>query len=694
MLYLYLLHNSKNIEEWGKMKKEISVFSGLLLIFSILMSTAAYASSSFDVSIDRVRVNGQVVSESRSNFVTDADVFSVIVDSTTVETLEKGHVEASLRGRQSGNVVSDATGTFDLAKNQTFTSALTLRLLDKLTRENDYDLTVKIIDSRGRSEQKTYEVKTKQATSGRALDVSIDRIKVNGQVAAQSSTNFIDESDIFDILTEFTALENLNNVHVETVLTDLNSGNVVADASPNFNLASNSAASKLLRVELLSGMKNSNLFELAVKLIDADGNSISQSYGLIMRNGDSASLGNDLDVSVNSVEVENNNIAEGRTNFIALSAKKELSLTVKFTPREDLKQAHIDAVLTFENGDSVSDTALTFDAPKGQETTKTFKLSMINSKFAQGNFDLKLSFVDEDGNTFERNYQVKITPQKNPFAASLISLSPEGSVQAGKSLGVSINLRNTGVQPLEGIVLKVSIPELDVSSSKFIDQFKDGQTADFVLKIPEGTSAGTYTLRTEITSQSSGNTETREIPFSVVGKTLQFSVDQLSVSVPFFEQNLNNDGSEVIYPVTLKNNGMQSNAYTLLLSSNDNVNLRLSESNVFIIGASESKTVNVYASSTGKSTGKQTFFVDIKSGDKLLNQVVLRANITMATGIGYFSGLKSALMIILIVTAILLAGIGLFFGFAKNMQPGNKPAEESNNLAEEIPDTAEGEVYY
>ncbi|MEK6892299.1 MAG: hypothetical protein AABX25_03880, partial [Nanoarchaeota archaeon] len=69
------------------MKKEISVFSGLLLIFSILMSTA-YASSSFDVSIDRVRVNGQVVSESRSNFVADADVFSVVVDSTTVETLE------------------------------------------------------------------------------------------------------------------------------------------------------------------------------------------------------------------------------------------------------------------------------------------------------------------------------------------------------------------------------------------------------------------------------------------------------------------------------------------------------------------------------------------------------------------------------------------------------------------------------
>ena len=80
------------------------------------------------------------------------------------------------------------------------------------------------MDSRGRSEQKTYEIKTKQAVSGRALDVSIDRVKINGQVAAQSSTNFIDESDTFDILTEFTALEDLEDAHVEVALRDRNSG--------------------------------------------------------------------------------------------------------------------------------------------------------------------------------------------------------------------------------------------------------------------------------------------------------------------------------------------------------------------------------------------------------------------------------------------------------------------------------------
>ena len=682
------------------MKKIFPVLSGLIIILSILMSTAAYASSSFDVSIDRARVNGQVVSESKSNFLNDADVFSVIADFTTVETLEKGHVEATLRGRQSGNVVSDATSTFDFAKNQTFSSTLTLRLLDKLTREDDYDLTVKIVDDRSRSRQKTYEIRTRQITSGKSLDVSVDRVKVNDKVVAQSSTNSVGQSNEFNVNVEFTALETLSNAHVEAVLKDLNSGNVAADASPNFNLAKNSASSKLMHMELLNGMKNGNSLELAIKIIDADGNSITKSYGLRMRNAGTNNFGNfgegNLDLSINSVEIENNNIVEDKTNFVALSsAKKDLSVRASFTPRENLKQSHIDAVLTFENGDSVSDTTPTFDAGKDQTTTQTFRLALANSKFTQAAFGLKLKFVDNDGNFLVKNYIIKLTPQKNPFAASVISLSPDGDAQAGKSLGVSVNLRNLGTMPLEGIVLKVSIPELDAASLRFIDQFKD-QTEDFLLKIPDSAASGTYTLRTEVISQVSGSTQTREIPFTVVNKNLQAPAEsQLAVNVPLFEQNLKNDGSEAVYPMTLTNKGMQSSTYTILLSGNDNINLRLSESNTFILGAGESKTAEVYASSTGRPSGRQNFFATIKSDGKVVQQVALRASIT-GTGSVYLNGLKTFFEVFLVIVAVVLAGIGLFFGVMKLLASGNKTKSEetSTNLTEEIPDNANGEAYY
>src|SRR3989338_1480017 len=98
------------------MIKKLFTLTALLLVFASLFSGISYGASGsfsgFDVSIDRVTANGNVVTESRSNLMDDANAFSVIVEFTAVSALDDGHVEAIFRGRQSGDVVSDATGTF------------------------------------------------------------------------------------------------------------------------------------------------------------------------------------------------------------------------------------------------------------------------------------------------------------------------------------------------------------------------------------------------------------------------------------------------------------------------------------------------------------------------------------------------------------------------------------------------------
>ena len=296
---MYLLYNNKNIGEiydrvGGLMSKKTITFA-VLMIFGILLSNLSYASSSFfasgfDVSIDRVIVDNQVVSQSTSNLLADSDTFFVSIDITAVQDLQAGHVEAVLKGRQSGNAVAGSTGTFDLFEGQSTTAFLLLKITDGLKRENDYDLTVKVVNARGSSEQKTYEIKTKRSTLAKGiLDASIDRVKVNTKAVASSATNFIEDSNNFDVLVEFTALENLENAHVEAVMKDLNSGNVVADSSSNFNLAEGLSSSKLLKLELLDKLKRSGSFELTVKMADAEGNSAKQVYGIRMKGINSGS---------------------------------------------------------------------------------------------------------------------------------------------------------------------------------------------------------------------------------------------------------------------------------------------------------------------------------------------------------------------------------------------------------------------
>ena len=91
-----------------------SMLLSILIVSMLCIEIAAAAAPEF--SIDRVKVNGQTVAESKSNLIEDADSFLVVVDLTTILALERGRVEAVLKGRESGVVVSDATSTFDLAR--------------------------------------------------------------------------------------------------------------------------------------------------------------------------------------------------------------------------------------------------------------------------------------------------------------------------------------------------------------------------------------------------------------------------------------------------------------------------------------------------------------------------------------------------------------------------------------------------
>jgi len=673
------------------MNKKIFGLTAFLLIFGILFSSYAYA---IDVSIDRVKVNGDVVAESNTNIIDDANVFSVVVDFTAVATLEKGHVEAVLRGRQSNDVVSDSTDTFDLAKNESSTAVLTLVLIDRLKRETEFDLTIKIVDIKGGSEQKTFGIKTEKTKLRGALDVSIDRVKVNNKIVAASRTNFIDESNDFDVLVEFTALEDIEDAHIEAILKDLKSGTVVADASPNFDLEEDLSSSKLLRLELLEQLKDSNSFELTIKIIEADDNSIQKVYGLRMSDGNGVA-GRTLDISIDSVEVESKIVAENENNFVIIGeGKKELDLRVRLTALETIEDARLEAILTFENGDVVADATLTFDIGEDENAVKKLELPLIG-KFEQNSFKLEVKIVDAEENSEEKLYGLKISQKKFPFVISSISLSPESNVEAGKNLVARLNFKNSGVVPLEGINAKVSIPELGISSTKFVDQIKNsGKLSeireDFILKILDNTPTGTYTLKSEISSQFGGDSEVKELPVFILGKSeqgMQIVNDKLVINVPIVKQDIYNDGSEVIYPFILTNEGPDSNTYILLLDGANWADLRLSESNAFVIKPKESKTINIYASSKADAKGEQIFIATIKSDEKVLKQIPLKGNVIAAKGL-LAAKLKNLLEVILIIAfVVLLVAMGLFFGIKKYIE-GN-----SKGISEEMPES-EAEAYY
>ena len=523
---------------------------------------------------------------------------------------------------------------------------------------------------------------------GDANDVSIDRVKVNGKTVSESRTNFIDEADEFDVNIDLTTTEDISNMHVEAILTDSSTGNTISDSTGTFSLKTNQSTLVALNLQLISVLKKQADFRLAVRIVDVDGDVEEKTYGLKLRGGAKGGAREELDVSIDSVEIEGDSIAENEDNFIIIDkGEKKLNLRVRLTALENVEDAHIDAVLAFENGDVVADATTTFDIGDGENAVKDLELPLI-SKFEQNNFKLKVKVVDAEGDSEEKLYGLRISQKKFPFIVSSIAL-PENA-EAGKAIVARLKFKNSGVMPLEGLLVKASIPELGVSSTKFVDQIKNANSAfdeEFVLKIPESAQTGTYTLRAEVSSQFSGDSEAREIPVFVAGKSeqkTQIVNERLVINVPIGKQDMKNDGSEVIYPMIFTNQGPDANTYALLLDGAGWADLRLSDSNVFVLNPQESKTINIFASTATKAEGEQIFLATIKSNGKVLKQVPLKGNVVVAAKGLLAAKLKNLLEILLIVVVIALAAIGFFFGARKLVQ-GQK---------EEIPDEAEGEAYY
>ena len=490
-------------------------------------------------------------------------------------------------------------------------------------------------------------------------------------------------------MAEFTALEDLEDAHVEVVLRDLRSGNVVADASSNFDLSQDSSSSILLSLELLDKLKDSNSFELTVRIVNAEGDSVQELYGITMRDEKAASGsgngGRALDISIDSIEVESRVVAENENNFVVIGENtKEIDLRVRLTSLEDIQDAHIDTILTFENGDVVADATTTFDIAEDENAVKKLELPLIGS-FGQNSFKLKVRVVDAEGDFEEKVYGLKISKKKFPFVISSIVLNPESNAEAGKALGARLSFKNSGLVPLDGVSAKVSIPELGIMSSRFIDAAKSKNaeiSEEFILKILDNTPTGTYTIKSEISSQFGGESDVKELPVFVLGKSEQKTQvvnDKLLINIPTIRQSMKNDGSEVIYPVILTNQGPDANSYTMLLDGADWANLRLSDSNTFVLSPKESKAINIYASTNTAAEGEQIFVVTIKSSGKVLKQIPLKGNVVPGKGL-LAAKLKNVLEVMLIGSVVLLVAAGIFFGIKRLIQGSKDTSEEMEEI--------------
>ena len=264
-----------------------------------------------------------------------------------------------------------------------------------------------------------------------------------------------------------------------------------------------------------------------------------------------------------------------------------------------------------------------------------------------------------------------------------IVLSPENEVKAGRALLATARIKNRGTQQEEDVKVKVSIPALGISASDYIDELDEEDCDDedcddsttseeLYMRIPDCAEPGEYTVKVCVEYDDGDEEACETAKISVVESDScalpdvdsSASTGKTIITIGPETQDIAK-GASVIYPVTIANEGSAAKVYSIVTEAADWAEFTTTPSNVLVVGPGESKAAFVSVKANSAASGLQVFSVTIKSGETVLKQVPLRANITGAAAASSLGKIKKALEIGLVILVVLLVLLGLIIGFNK-----------------------------
>jgi len=389
-----------------------------------------------------------------------------------------------------------------------------------------------------------------------------------------------------------------------------------------------------------------------------------------------------LDVTFDSIEVDDKEIIGAGAVTAGLEKDDTIEVDVQFTANEDTS-VEIEVELSGDGKrDKVSESTDEFNVNNGTTYTKTLELELPQRMDQDRQYQIRVTISNKYGSVIEIG-TLDISGSDHSVQIRDIVLSPENEVKAGRALLATARIKNRGTQQEEDVKVKVSIPALGISASDYIDELDEEDCDDedcddsttseeLYMRIPDCAEPGEYTVKVCVEYDDGDEEACETAKISVVESDScalpdvdsSASTGKTIITIGPETQDIAK-GASVIYPVTIANEGSAAKVYSIVTEAADWAEFTTTPSNVLVVGPGESKAAFVSVKANSAASGLQVFSVTIKSGETVLKQVPLRANITGAAAASSLGKIKKALEIGLVILVVLLVLLGLIIGFNK-----------------------------
>ena len=369
----------------------------------------------------------------------------------------------------------------------------------------------------------------------------------------------------------------------------------------------------------------------------------------------------------------------------------EIDIRVKLNASNDETDIEISAeILGYEysDHDPIFARVHTFDLDAGDTTYKDLTINLPD-KMDKDYYDLRVTVGTRTGSAFEGLYRLHLKGIKHSLIIKDVVFNPEASVESGRALLTTVRVKNIGEKDEESVKVKVTIPELGLSASDYVDEIEDGESEtseELYMRIPECVEAKDYKVIVTVEYDEAYETVSTEKMITVTGDVCatEEPVEKKTVITVGPETQDVAQGASVIYPLTISNAGSTARTYVVSIDGAETWStVEVTPSNLVVLNAGESKAVYVSVTANDDATaGEHMFVLSVKSGDTTLKQVTLKADVTEELS-GAIS-LKRGLEIGVIILIVLLVILGLIIAFNKLRETGEEEPEGSEK----------GETYY
>jgi uncharacterized membrane protein len=387
-----------------------------------------------------------------------------------------------------------------------------------------------------------------------------------------------------------------------------------------------------------------------------------------------------VNLQIDSLEVNGRSLissdSTSRTRDYMRGQTLELDICV--SALAEVKDAQIYAYITgydyvkYETS-KVNDMTRTFDLKEGHDDCFTLNLE-VPTKIDKDYFKLRIRADDRDGVSVDKTYQLYLKGIDRSSAIEIrdFSLDPE-EVVAGRAFTGKVKVRNLYDKTIEDLKVTLSVPDLNIKVSEYMDEIDPDKSKTFeelLLRIPECAKAGTYDVEITVEFDNFEETQTmgeiKVVSSKTCGAEATDSEGMTSITMPNMQEV--SQGTSVVYPIVIKNNGATSQTYALSVSGASTWSTtRIDPSAVIVVPAGQTKTAYLYVSANNNAElGDKVFTLNIESGSDS-KSVPLVAKITKASGTASsdWSGFKRTLEVGLVILVVILIIVALVLAFNK-----------------------------